>query len=263
MKGRDIDECIDCNRPSCIYPNICHNLDVNHDALTDVYESVSSHPDVKKAFVGSGIRYDLLVDDSLSKKDRMSADRYIEILAKRHVSGRLKVAPEHTSEKVLKLMRKPSFSLFYKFKQKFEKQSKEMGLNQEVIPYFISSHPGSETLDMADMAIRTKKLGFKLEQVQDLTPTPMTVAAVIFYSGFHPYSLKPVFTEKNPKEKLNQRKFFFWYKGENKQYIQSALKKIGKSEWINELISSGKTKVKTKIDTGNFKKKGRKTKRRK
>ena len=242
MRGVDIDECIDCNRPSCIFPNICHNLDVNHDVLTEVYKKVDSHPDVKKVFIGSGIRYDLLVDDSLSKKDRISADKYIELLAKKHVSGRLKVAPEHTSDKVLKLMRKPSFSLFYKFKEKFEKKSNEIGLNQEVIPYFISSHPGSELHDMADMAVRTKKLGFKLEQVQDLTPTPMTVAAVIFYSGFHPYTLKPVFTEKNPKEKLNQRKFFFWYKNENKSYIRSALIKIGKKEWINELISSSKRK---------------------
>jgi len=242
MRGVDLDECVDCNRPSCIFPNICHNLDVNHDALTEVYKKVDAHPAVKKAFIGSGIRYDLLVDDSLSKKDRISADRYIELLAKKHVSGRLKVAPEHTSDKVLKLMRKPSFSLFYKFKEKFEKKSNEIGLNQEVIPYFISSHPGSQLHDMADMAIRTKKLGFKLEQVQDLTPTPMTVAAVIFYSGFHPYSLKPVFTEKNPKEKLNQRKFFFWYKNENKAYIRSALIKIGKKEWINELITSSKRK---------------------
>ncbi len=238
MKGRDLEECIDCNRPSCIFPNICHNLDVSHNALMEVYKKVNEHPNVKKAFIGSGIRYDLLVDDSLSKEDRISADKYIELLADKHVSGRLKVAPEHTSEKVLKLMRKPSFSLFYKFKEKFEKKSKSMGLNQEVIPYFISSHPGSETLDMADMAVRTKKLGFKLEQVQDLTPTPMTVAAVIFYSGYHPYSLKPVFTEKNPREKLNQRKFFFWYKNENKSYIRSALIKLGKEEWVKELISA-------------------------
>lgn len=234
MKGKNLDECAVCNRPSCIFPNICKNLNVNHDQLTQVYEKVNAHPEIKKAFIGSGIRYDLLVDDSLSKEDRISAKKYIELLAKRHVSGRLKVAPEHTSDKVLKIMRKPSFSLFYKFKKEFEYRSKEMGLNQEVVPYFISSHPGSTIEDMADLAVRTKKLGFKLEQVQDLTPTPMTVAAVIFYSGFHPYSLKPVFIEKNPKEKLKQRKFFFWYKKENIAYIKSSLVKIGKKEWIDE-----------------------------
>ncbi|HHB52537.1 MAG TPA: YgiQ family radical SAM protein, partial [Saprospiraceae bacterium] len=234
MKGKNLDECASCNRPSCIFPNICKNLNVNHDKLTQVYEKVNSHPKIKKAFIGSGIRYDLLVDDSLSKEDRISAKKYIELLAKRHVSGRLKVAPEHTSDKVLKIMRKPSFSLFYKFKKEFEYRSKEMGLNQEVVPYFISSHPGSTIDDMADLALRTKKLGFKLEQVQDLTPTPMTVAAVIYYSGFHPYSLKPVFIEKNAKEKLKQRKFFFWYKKENIPYIKSSLIKIGKKEWIKE-----------------------------
>ncbi len=234
MKGRDLDECFDCNRPSCIFPNICKNLDVSHKALTQVYEKVNAIPEIKKAFIGSGIRYDLLVDDSLSKEDKLSAEKYIRLLAKKHVSGRLKVAPEHTSDKVLKIMRKPSFDLFYKFKKIFEQNSKNMGLNQEVIPYFISSHPGSTLADMADLAMRTKKLGFKLEQVQDLTPTPMTVAAVIFYSGFHPYSLKPVFIEKNAKEKLKQRRFFFWYKRENREYIKSSLIKIGKKEWIDE-----------------------------
>jgi uncharacterized radical SAM protein YgiQ len=237
MKGKNLEECKHCVRPSCIFPNICSNLDVSHKPLIDIYESVNQHPNVKKATIGSGIRYDLLVDDSLSEEDRLTARKYIELLARKHVSGRLKVAPEHTSDQVLKIMRKPSFDLFYKFKSQFEQKSKEIGLNQEVIPYFISSHPGSTIHDMADLAIRTKKLGFKLEQVQDLTPTPMTVAAVIFYSGYHPYSLKPIFTEKNPTEKLNQRKFFFWYKGENRAYIKSSLQKIGKSEWVKELLN--------------------------
>ncbi len=240
MRGVDLEECKPCLRPSCIFPNVCPNLDTNHDALIDIYEKVNAVPGIKKAFIGSGIRYDLLVDDSLSKEDRLSAKKYIELLATKHVSGRLKVAPEHTSDKVLKIMRKPSFSLFYKFKRQFEERSKEYGLNQEVIPYFISSHPGSTLHDMADLAVRTKKLGFQLEQVQDLTPTPMTVAAVIFYSGFHPYSLKPVFTEKNPKEKLNQRKFFFWYKKENRTYIKSSLMKIGEKDWIKELLNTSK-----------------------
>jgi len=238
MRGVDLDECFDCNRPSCIFPNICKNLNTNHKPLIDIYEKVNAHPKIKKAFIGSGIRYDLLVDDSLSSEEKESADKYIEIVAKHHVSGRLKVAPEHTSDKVLKIMRKPSFSLFYKFKEKFEQKSKRFNLNQEVVPYFISSHPGSNIEDMADLAVKTKDLGFKLEQVQDLTPTPMTVAAVIFYSGVHPYTLKPVFTEKDPQEKLKQRKFFFWYKSENKAYIHKELIKMGKKEWVTDLVGA-------------------------
>lgn len=236
MKGKDLDQCRTCSRPSCIFPEICSNLNVSHKPLTQLYQKVNSIPGIKKAFIGSGIRYDLLVDESLSKEDRLSAEKYIALLAERHVSGRLKVAPEHSSDQVLKIMRKPSFSLFYKFKEQFEKKSKEVGLNQEVIPYFISSHPGSTIVDMADLAVRTKKLGFKLEQVQDLTPTPMTVAEVIFYSGYHPYTLQEVFVEKNPEEKLNQRRFFFWYKPENRNYIKAALNKIGKSDWIRMLL---------------------------
>jgi radical SAM superfamily enzyme YgiQ (UPF0313 family) len=178
----------------------------------------------------------MLVDNSLSEKDKTTADEYIEVLAKNHVSGRLKVAPEHTSDKVLKLMRKPSFDLFYKFEKKFMAATKKVGLNQQVIPYFISSHPGSQMEDMADLALKTKNMGFKLEQVQDLTPTPMTVAAVIYYSGVHPYTLKEIYTPKNKNEKLNQRKFFFWYKKENQNWIRKTLKDMGKADWIKQLL---------------------------
>jgi len=236
MKGMDLSICETCTRPSCIFPNLCYNLNTSHKDLIDIYNSVNNHPNIKKAFIGSGIRYDMLVDDSLSEENKKTANEYIEILAKNHVSGRLKVAPEHSSDKVLKLMRKPSFDLFYKFEKKFMEASKKAGLNQQIIPYFISSHPGSSMEDMADLAVKTKKMGFKLEQVQDLTPTPMTVAAVIYYSGVHPYTLKKVFTPKNKNEKLNQRKFFFWYKKENQNWIRKALKDIGKQEWIEELL---------------------------
>jgi uncharacterized radical SAM protein YgiQ len=236
MKGVDLSICDTCTRPSCIFPNICYNLNTNHKDLIDIYNSVNTHPDIKKAFIGSGIRYDMLVDNSLSEKDKTTADEYIEVLAKNHVSGRLKVAPEHTSDKVLKLMRKPSFDLFYKFEKKFMAATKKVGLNQQVIPYFISSHPGSQMEDMADLALKTKNMGFKLEQVQDLTPTPMTVAAVIYYSGVHPYTLKEIYTPKNKNEKLNQRKFFFWYKKENQNWIRKTLKDMGKADWIKQLL---------------------------
>ncbi|RLD66592.1 MAG: YgiQ family radical SAM protein [Bacteroidetes bacterium] len=236
MKGMDLSICDICTRPSCIFPNICYNLNTNHKELIDIYNSVNEHPQIKKAFIGSGIRYDMLVDDSLSDEDQKTADKYIDILAKNHVSGRLKVAPEHTSDKVLKLMRKPKFDLFYKFEKKFLKASERANLNQQVIPYFISSHPGSTMEDMADLAIKTKKMGFQLEQVQDLTPTPMTVAAVIYYSGVHPYTLKKVYTPIDKNEKLNQRKFFFWYKKENQNWIRKALNDMGKPDWISQLL---------------------------
>jgi uncharacterized radical SAM protein YgiQ len=236
MQGVDLSICESCTRPSCIFPNICYNLKTSHRNLIEVYNSVNAHPKIKKAFIGSGIRYDMLVDDSLSEEERKVADEYIDVLARNHVSGRLKVAPEHTSDKVLKLMRKPSFDLFYKFEKKFRKASEKAGLKQQVIPYFISSHPGSTLEDMADLAVKTKDMGFKLEQVQDLTPTPMTVAAVIYYSGVHPYTLKEVYTPRSKEEKQKQHRFFFWYKNENRKWIRKTLKNIGKEDWIPKLL---------------------------
>jgi uncharacterized radical SAM protein YgiQ len=236
MKGKDLTECEKCLRPSCIHPKICPNLDTDHQPLLDIYREVNKMEGIKKAFVGSGIRYDLLVDDKLSDKDRKTAQTYIKELAMHHVSGRLKVAPEHTSPGVLKIMRKPSFDLFYKFKEAFDKANKEAGLKQDIIPYFISSHPGSEVADMADLAIKTKELGFRLEQVQDFTPTPMTVATVIYYSGYHPYTLKKVFTPISKMDKLAQRDFFFWYKNEFKSKIRKSLKDAGHSDLADRLL---------------------------
>jgi uncharacterized radical SAM protein YgiQ len=236
MKGKNLEECERCLRPSCIHPKICPNLDVNHQPLLDIYRKVNQHPKIKKAFVGSGIRYDLLVDDSLQGDNKNSAQQYIKELAAHHVSGRLKVAPEHTSPDVLKIMRKPSFDLFYKFKKDFEKASEQAGLNQELIPYFISSHPGSQVESMADLAIKTKELGFRLEQVQDFTPTPMTVATVIYYSGYHPYTLKRVYTPVSKKDKLAQRDFFFWYKKEYKKAIRQTLDKKGRNDLADKLL---------------------------
>lgn len=236
MKGYDLDECAKCIRPSCINPNVCKNLNVDHNPLLDIYKSASAHPMVNKAFVGSGIRYDMLVDDSLSPENKKTSNAYIKQLAQHHVSGRLKVAPEHTSPDVLKMMRKPSFELFYRFKKTFFKHSADAGLNQQLIPYFISSHPGSKEESMAQLAVETKDLGFKLEQVQDFTPTPMTVATVIYYSGYHPYSLKEVYTARNKQEKLNQRMFFFWYKKENRKAIKNKLMELGHKDWIEKLI---------------------------
>ncbi len=240
MRGVDLEECRNCLRPSCIHPNICHNLDVSHKALLELYRKVKNTAGIKKAFIGSGIRYDMLVDPSLSEDDRKTAEKYIEEVAKYHVSGRLKVAPEHTSPRVLKIMRKASFDLFYKFKEKFEKASRKAGLNQEIIPYFISSHPGSTVEEMADLALKTKELGFRLEQVQDFTPTPMTVSTVIYYSGYHPYSMKKIYTPVSKKDKLEQRDFFFWYKKEYRQKIRNTLRRIRRDDLADKLLRGKK-----------------------
>ena len=238
MKGKNESICAKCSSPSCIHPVICDNLDTSHKSMTKLYKKVDKHPLVKKAFVGSGIRYDLLVDEFNKNNEDGNHDEYIEQLVTRHISGRLKVAPEHTSDSTLKVMRKPSFSYFHKFKEKYDAVSKKHGLYQPLVPYFISSHPGCDNEDMANLAIETKDMGFQLEQVQDFTPTPMTVATVIYYSGVHPYTLQPYNTVKNKEDKLNQRRFFFWYKRENHEFIRRSLGKVNKAELADKLIGS-------------------------
>lgn len=240
MKGRHQQICDNCRRPSCIFPNICSNLDTDHHPLTEIYKAVDSHPKVKKAFIGSGLRYDLFLTDDKELSDRMGYDEFLRQVVTRHVSGRLKVAPEHTSDKVLKTMRKPSFQLFHKLKKKFDQINAEAGLKQQLIPYFISSHPESSLEDMADLAAQTKELGFKLEQVQDFTPTPMTVATEIYYSGYDPFTLKPVFTARSQTEKQAQQSFFFWYKPENQAWIRNTLDRIGRPDLTAILLKTSK-----------------------
>lgn len=234
MKGKDESLCEKCVRPTCIQPNICKNLDTNHHPLIELYKEVDKLPQVKKATIGSGIRYDLFLTNE-DPSGKLGYDEYFEQLMRRHVSGRLKVAPEHSSDEVLRLMRKPSFNLFVKLKKKFDKVNEKHHLNQQLIPYFISSHPACTLIDMAELAVKTKELGYRLEQVQDFTPTPMTLATEIYYSGYDPYTLKPVFVAKTKQEKLDQQRFFFWYKPENRQYVKNTLRKIGKALWIDKL----------------------------
>jgi uncharacterized radical SAM protein YgiQ len=237
MKGIDQSICDKCISPSCIHPGVCSNLDINHKPMIDLYKKVADHPEIKKAFIGSGIRYDLLVPKNDEEDKKYHLNEYIGQVVSNHVSGRLKVAPEHTSDDVLKLMRKPSFKQFHKFKESFDHYNAKAGLKQQLIPYFISGHPGSEMKDMANLALETKEMGFKLEQTQGFTPTPMTVATVIYYSGFHPYSLKPVYTPRTDKEKKDQHKFFFWYKRENKKWIKETLYKVGQKELADKLLA--------------------------
>ncbi len=242
MKGKHQAICDSCKRPSCVFPNVCSNLDTSHKPLIDIYQKVDSHPKIKKAFVSSGLRYDLFLTDDSSKNEALGYDEYMRQLFTRHVSGRLKVAPEHTSDHVLKTMRKPSFKLFYKLKEKFDQINSQTGLKQQLIPYFISSHPESHLEDMAQLAADTKALGFRLEQVQDFTPTPMTVATVMYYSGYDPYTLKPIFTARTKHEKTAQQKFFFWYKRENQNWIQQKLSQIGREDLLKQLLAFEKQK---------------------
>ena len=249
MHGRNLKACEVCQRPSCINPQVCPNLDTSHDKLLDIYRSVDALPGIKKSFIGSGVRYDLLLHKDPKHEDiERSAREYTRELICKHVSGRLKVAPEHTSDAVLKLMRKPSFDQFREFKRIFDRINREENLRQQIIPYFISSHPGCREEDMAELAVITKGLDFHLEQVQDFTPTPMTISTEAWYTGYDPYTLDPVFSAKTPKEKLAQREFFFWYKPEERRNIENELRKIGRPDLIKKLYDGVPFHRKTSFD---------------
>lgn len=235
MSGNDKALCAKCRRPSCIHPQICPNLNTDHSRLLDIYHAVDALPGIKKSFIGSGVRYDLLLHKSKDENTNRAARLYTEELIRKHVSGRLKVAPEHTSDHVLRLMRKPSFGQFQEFKRIFDRVNREAGLNQQIIPYFISSHPGCHEEDMAELAVLTKRMDFHLEQVQDFTPTPMTVSTEAWYTGYHPYTLEPVYSAKTQAEKLAQRQFFFWYKPEERRNIERSLRAMGRPDLIKEL----------------------------
>lgn len=243
MQGKQPELCAKCKRPSCIHPAICPNLNGDHRPLLDIYRAVDSMPAIKKSFVGSGVRYDMLLhdwkDDSLNK----AATEYMHELITKHVSGRLKVAPEHTSDTVLDVMRKPSFKLFIRFKAIFDNVCRKGGLNQQIVPYFISGHPACTALDMAELAAQTKQMDFRLEQVQDFTPTPLTVATTCWATGHHPYTLKPIYCAKSPAEKQRQRMFFFWYKPEERRAIEQYLHSLGQQEMLRKLFGTTSPKA--------------------
>ena len=268
MLGKNKSICEKCKRPSCINPNICKNLNTDHRPLLDVYKAVDSLPGIKKSFIGSGVRYDLLLHRSDDENINKAAKEYTRELICRHVSGRLKVAPEHTSDRVLKLMRKPPFSQFESFKKIFDDINTKENLRQQIIPYFISSHPGCKEEDMAELAVKTKNLNFHLEQVQDFTPTPMTVSTEAWYTGFDPYTLEPVFSAKTQREKLAQRQFFFWYKPEERRNIEHELMRLGRPDLIRQLYPrplqnyANKSKNENNRTTGSRKEKPRGVRRR-
>jgi uncharacterized radical SAM protein YgiQ len=257
MHGRNLSICEKCKRPSCIHPQICPNLNTDHSQLLDIYRAVDALPEVKKSFIGSGVRYDLLLYKSKDEDANRTAQEYTRELITRHVSGRLKVAPEHTSDHVLRLMRKPSFQQFYEFKRQFDRINREEGLKQQIIPYFISSHPGCSEADMAELAVLTKRLDFQLEQVQDFTPTPMTVSTETWYTGYDPYTLEPVKSAKSQKEKLAQRQYFFWYKPEERHNIEQSLRRIGRQDLIQELCPYDHHRAKPRPQEPQKEKRGR------
>lgn len=238
MGGKDKALCARCLRPSCLHPSPCRNLNTDHGPVLNIYHAVDALPGVKKSFIGSGVRYDLSMHPTGDKKTDAVNRRYNEELIRDHVSGRLKVAPEHTSDRTLNVMRKPSFALFREFKRLFDRVNADAGLRQQLIPYFISSHPGCTEEDMAGLAVETKELDFHLEQVQDFTPTPMTVATEIYYTGFHPYTGEKIYTATSADEKLRQRMFFFWYDPEYRRQITAELHRIGRPDLIQKLFGS-------------------------
>lgn len=258
MGGKNKEICSKCVRPSCLHPKPCPNLNNDHSPLLDIYRSVDALPGVKKSFVGSGVRYDLAMSPSDSPQIRKANSEYLEDLIAYHVSGRLKVAPEHTSDKVLDCMRKPSFALFYDFKKIFDNVNRKYGLKQQLIPYFISSHPACRETDMAELACITKDLNFHLEQVQDFTPTPMTVSTEIYYTGIHPYTGEKVFTPRTEKEKLDQRRFFFWYKPEMRDEIKSELMRLHRPDLIARLYPGYRPSTTRRQTTNHINKKFKK-----
>ena len=238
MEGRNKKACEKCARPSCIHPNICPNLNTDHSRLIDIYRTVDAMPEIRHSYIGSGVRYDLLLHRSKDEAIDKAADEYTRELIKHHVSGRLKVAPEHVADKVLQLMRKPSFQQFRDFKRVFDRINKESGLHQQIIPYFISSHPGCREEDMAELAVITKGLDFHLEQVQDFTPTPMTISTEAWYTGYNPYTLEPIFSARTPEEKLRQRQYFFWYKPEMRRDIERSLRNLNRPDLQKKLFGN-------------------------
>ena len=235
MKGKNSDLCAKCSRPSCIQPKICPNMNIDHSALLELYKKVDALPCIKKSFIGSGVRYDMLLHKTGdSARDAVTA-QYTEELIRNHVSGRLKVAPEHTNDTVLRLMRKPPFKQFHDFKRIFDRINSKHNLKQQIIPYFISSHPGSTLESMAELAAETRQLNFHLEQVQDFTPTPMTMATEMYYTGINPETGEQVYVAHSMRDKEAQRKFFFWYKPEERKEIAQILRRMHRTDLLKKL----------------------------
>ena len=207
MKGRNPELCAKCRRKSCLYPSPCKNMDRSHERLLKLYERIAKVKGIKHAYIGSGIRYDLFLDER-GFVDETSYP-YLKELVLEHTSGRLKVAPEHTEDSVLKLMSKPSFKLFERLRMEFDNIVRNSGRKCELVPYFISSHPGCGMREMRRLASHPALRGIYMDQVQDFTPTPMTTSSVMFYTGLDPKNLDTVYVERDMDKKKEQKSFFF------------------------------------------------------
>ena len=207
MAGKDKSKCEICRRKSCLFPAPCRNLDRDHTRVLGMYDKVMAVKGVRHAYIGSGVRYDLFLDENGFIDD--SGKPYLRTLMLDHTSGRLKVAPEHTEDKVLEYMAKPSFKLFCRLRTEFDRINRESGTHTELVPYFISSHPGCTMQDMQKLARNPALKGIWMDQVQDFMPTPMTTSSVMFYSGLDPRTMKPVFVERDPERKKAQKSQFF------------------------------------------------------
>ena len=207
MSGKNQELCVKCRRKSCLFPSPCKNMDRSHARLLGLYERIAGVKGIRHAYIGSGIRYDLFLDED-GFIDETSYP-YFKELVLNHTSGRLKVAPEHTEDSVLKLMAKPSFKLFERLRMEFDNIVYSSGRKCELVPYFISGHPGCGMREMQRLARTPALKGLYMDQVQDFTPTPMTTSSVMFYTGLDPKNLEKVFVERDMERKKEQKSFFF------------------------------------------------------
>lgn len=235
MHGKDLSLCQKCSRPSCIAPEFCKNLDTSHKDLYELYSKALKIKGIKKISIGSGIRYDIALHKTGDAKIDSTNAKYLELVISKFVSGRLKVAPEHSSPRVLKLMRKTSFEKFRELKQIFDDTNKKYNLNQQLIPYFISAHPGCKEEDMAELMAEIKDLGIRPEQVQTFTPTPMTLSTVMYYTGINPYTKEKVYVAKTKEDRENQNMYFFWYSADARKKIEKRLKDLGRFDILRRI----------------------------
>lgn len=217
-----------CDHRDCLFPKPCPQLDVDHEEYMEVLDAVREIEGIKKVFIRSGIRYDYLLADK--KKG------FLKQLCQYHVSGILKVAPEHISTPVLNNMHKPNAEVFFKFKHEYEKMNESLGMKQYLIPYFISSHPGSRLEDAIELALYMKKTGFVPDQVQDFYPTPGTLSTCMYYTGMDPFTMKPVYVAKTAMEKKMQRALLHFHKKENIKTVRKALKTAGREDLEKVLL---------------------------
>ncbi|AZR72410.1 YgiQ family radical SAM protein [Anoxybacter fermentans] len=238
-----------CGKRNCLFPSPCPNLKKSHQEYIDLLRSIRQIPGVKHVFIRSGIRYDLLMADNESD--------FLKELCEHHVSGQLKIAPEHVSPKVLKAMRKPSFEVYAKFREEYKKVNKMLGKKQYLVPYFISSHPGCGLDEMIQLAEHIRDLKYNPEQVQDFTPTPMTLATCMYYTGIDPLTGEKIYVPKDMGEKRMQRALLQFRDPKNYDLVKKALKKAGR----DDLIGSGKKALIPDRRPGAHRRKGQRRKK--